>query len=148
HQNGRGGNHRTQRRIERILIFPMNRNFYWKLSFVVLIVVLSLREIYPPESRDLVQVFRQRAVNYDATFSNIVVRVQVLQQERPARAFENLQEAIGTNDLARYFPFFEPKNELHPTQYILNRLQREAAGHIKLGLDLQGGTAFLVEMDT
>jgi SecD/SecF fusion protein len=29
----------------------------------------------------------------------------------------------------------------------LNRLQREVAGKIKLGLDLQGGTSFLVEMD-
>jgi SecD/SecF fusion protein len=37
---------------------------------------------------------------------------------------------------------------LHPTTYILNRLQREAAGRIRLGLDLQGGTSFLVEMDT
>ena len=32
--------------------------------------------------------------------------------------------------------------------YILNRLQREAAGKIKLGLDLQGGMSFLLEMDT
>ena len=30
----------------------------------------------------------------------------------------------------------------------MNRLQRDAAGKIKLGLDLQGGTEFLVEMDT
>ena len=30
----------------------------------------------------------------------------------------------------------------------MNRLQRDAAGKIKLGLDLQGGTSFLVEMDT
>jgi SecD/SecF fusion protein len=31
---------------------------------------------------------------------------------------------------------------------ILHRVQRRAAGQIKLGLDLQGGTSFLVEMDT
>ena len=37
---------------------------------------------------------------------------------------------------------------MDPTTFILNRLQRDAAGKIKLGLDLQGGTAFLVEMDT
>src|SRR5439155_10037571 len=30
----------------------------------------------------------------------------------------------------------------------LNRLQREAAGKIKLGIDLQGGTSFLVRMST
>ena len=48
----------------------------------------------------------------------------------------------------RYFPSFGAKEQLHPTTYILNRLQREAAGRIRLGLDLQGGTSFLVEMDT
>src|SRR6185369_5751586 len=32
--------------------------------------------------------------------------------------------------------------------YILNQIQRDASGKIKLGLDLQGGTAFLVEMNT
>ena len=37
---------------------------------------------------------------------------------------------------------------LNPTTFILNRIQRDASGKIKLGLDLQGGTAFLVEMDT
>ena len=30
----------------------------------------------------------------------------------------------------------------------MNRLQRDAAGQIKLGIDLQGGTSFLMEMDT
>src|SRR6185437_10185771 len=36
----------------------------------------------------------------------------------------------------------------HPTTAILNAVQREAMGRIHLGIDLQGGTSFLVEMDT
>ena len=59
-----------------------------------------------------------------------------------------MQEAIGTNDIQPYFPFVSAKNQLDPTTFILNQLQRDAAGKIKLGLDLQGGTSFLVEMDT
>jgi SecD/SecF fusion protein len=90
----------------------------------------------------------QRARARDATFSEILTRAQDLQKERPDRAFANLQTAIGTNDITRYFPFFNVKAELDPTKAVLNRLQREAAGQIKLGLDLQGGTSFLVEMDT
>ncbi len=63
--------------------------------------------------------------------------------------FIALQLAIGTNNIQKYFPFIAgANNQIHPTTYILNRLQREAAGKIKLGLDLQGGTEFLVEMDT
>lgn len=124
------------------------RNNFWKWVFVVLIVIWSVYEIYPPKGRDLTQVFRERAVNKsDATFSNLWVRVQQLQTQRPDRAFGNLQEAIGETDITRYFPFFNVKDETRPTTAILNRLQREAAGRIKLGLDLQGGTSFMVEMD-
>lgn len=125
----------------------MSRNFYWKLAFVVLVVVWAAIEIYPPRDRDLVQHFAQRAVRQDATFSNIVAQARELQKDHPERAFAHLLTAIGTNDIRSYFPFFEVSQELAPTAHILNRLQREAAGKLKLGLDLQGGTAFLVEMD-
>src|SRR5436190_7685616 len=126
----------------------MNRNNLWRFVLVVVIVVWSLIELYPPKGRDLVQYFRERSVNHDVAFSNIVARVQVLQKTMPEKPYENLLEAVGTNDLAKYFPFYEARNEAHPTTYILNRLQREAAGRIRLGLDLQGGTSFLVSMDT
>ena len=126
----------------------MNRNNFWRFVLVVLVVLWSLYELYPPEGRDLMLVFREKAVNRDATFTTIFQKAQALQKATPEKPYDNLVEAIGTNDITRYFPFFGAKDELHPTTYILNRLQREAAGRIKLGLDLQGGTSFLVEMDT
>ena len=115
---------------------------------MVLVVVWSLYELYPPKGRNLVMIFRERAVNRDATFNGMVQKAQELERSMPERPYDNLVEAVGTNDLTRYFPFFEAKNETHPTTYILNRLQREAAGRIRLGLDLQGGTSFQVSMDT
>lgn len=55
----------------------------------------------------------------------------------------------GTNDITPYFAHrISVKGEKSPSAFVLNRLQREAAGKIKLGLDLQGGTSFLVGMDT
>jgi SecD/SecF fusion protein len=126
----------------------MNRNNLWRFVLVLLVVLWSFYELYPPKGRDLVQYFRERAVNTrDGGFSNIVANVQVLQKTAPEKQYENLFEAIGTNDITRYFPFYEAKNEENPTRYILNRLQRESAGRIRLGLDLQGGTSFLVKMD-
>ena len=125
----------------------MGRNT-WKWVVVVLAIAWSLYNLYPPTSRDLVQVFRERAVNKDTTFSNIWYQVVQLQQQRPDRAYANLLEAIGTNDIRRYFPFYNVEGESQPTLAILNRLQREAAGKIRLGLDLRGGTSFLLEMDT
>ena len=126
----------------------MNRNNFWRLILVVLVVLWSLYELYPPQGRDLVLVFREKAKDRDATFTTIFRKAQELQKAMPEKAYDNLAEAVGTNDITRYFPFFGAKNELHPTTFILNRLQREAAGRIRLGLDLQGGTSFLVSMDT
>ena len=126
----------------------MNRNNVWRFVLVLLVVLWSLYELNPPQARNLVTHFRERAVNTrDGVFSNIVARAVVLEKAAPSRQYDDLIEAIGTNDITRYFPMFDPKTEEYPTRYILKRLQRESAGRIRLGLDLQGGTSFLVKMD-
>src|ERR1035437_8864185 len=124
---------------------PSNR---WKFLLVVLVVAWSFYEMYPPAVRNLVKEFQAKAARKDKTFSEILERARNLQQERPERAFANLLEAVGTNDITRYFPSFQVKDERDPSRAVLNRLQKDAAGKIKLGLDLQGGTSFLVGIDT
>ena len=126
----------------------MNQNKLWRFVLVALVLLWSLYELYPPEGRNLVLVFREKAVERDATFTAIYKKAQELDKAMPEKPYDNLVEAIGTNDITRYFPFYGAKNELHPNAYILNRLQRQAAGRIRLGLDLQGGTSFLMSMDT
>jgi SecD/SecF fusion protein len=126
----------------------MSRNNPWIILFVVLIVCWSFYEMYPPTSHSLVQEFETRAVRQDTNFTAIVQRVRPLLQAGTNSEFANLQEAIGTNNIAPYFPFFNVTNKVHPNVFILNQLQRDASGKIKLGLDLQGGTSFLVNMDT
>src|SRR5215471_1725195 len=126
----------------------MNRNSFWRLILVVAVILWSLYELYPPKGRDLVQVFRDKAVSRDTNFTAIVQKAVAMQRSAPEKPYEDLKEAIGTNDITRYFPFYEAKTEAQPTLFILNRLQREAAGKIHLGLDLQGGTSFLMEMET
>jgi SecD/SecF fusion protein len=126
----------------------MKQNNLWKFLFVVFIICWSFYQMYPPTSRDLVKEFASRAENHDATFSNILARVDSLQRAGTNSEFANLRAATGTNDIEVYFRFITASNETDPTTFILNRLQRDASGKIKLGLDLQGGTAFLVEMDT
>jgi SecD/SecF fusion protein len=123
-------------------------NNLWKFLFVVFIIGWSFFEMYPPTSRDLVKEFAARAENQNAAFSNILARADALQTAGTNSEFANLRAAIGANDIQPYFTFITASNETDPTTFILNRLQRDASGKIKLGLDLQGGTAFLVEMDT
>ena len=124
----------------------MNRNHFWRLVIILGIVAWSIVEMSPPTNRDLVQYFRDRAVNRDPAFTTLFAKAQDNAKKRPDQAYEAILDAVGTNDLNRYFPFFEAQSEPHPTTYILNRLQREAAGRIKLGLDLQGGVAITVQL--
>ncbi|MEK7780085.1 MAG: protein translocase subunit SecD [Verrucomicrobiota bacterium] len=126
----------------------MIRNNLSRLTIVVLVVLWSLYQSYPPTSGDLVAQFQKnaRVVPGDTTISNIVFTARELGKTAPDKAYANLQFAVGTNDLIPYFEY-DAKNQPNPNGYILNRLQREVAGKIKLGLDLQGGTSFTVEMD-
>ncbi len=126
----------------------MKRNNFWKWALVVFLVVWSVWEMYPPTSRDLIEQFKDDSSQTDATFTNIVKSAEQLRGSDQARSYSSLKTAIGTNDIKKYFAFIDTKAEQDPTQAILNRLQKNAAGKIKLGLDLQGGTSFLVGMDT
>ncbi len=126
----------------------MKRNSSWKWALVVFLVAWSLWELNPPTSRDLIAEFKDEATKSDASFNAIVKRAEALQKDDSANTYTSLKTAIGTNDIRPYFSFIDTKAEKDPTAAILNRIQKSAAGKIKLGLDLQGGTSFLVGMDT
>jgi SecD/SecF fusion protein len=126
----------------------MNQKHLWFLLITVVALAFSITSLIPPTGRDLLEDFQAKARNKDAAFSNIVSQAQLMQKELPGRAYGNLKEAIGTNEITKYFPGINVKGQKEPSRYVLNRIQREAAGKIKLGLDLQGGTSFLVGMNT
>ena len=128
----------------------MIRNNLWRFLIIVVVLVWSAVQIYPPTGTDLATMFHIKAVRQDEAYKGIVARLDVLQKVNAERQFANLMEAIGTNDIRTYFPFYEDetkKNNNDPTRFVLNQLQREGAGKLKLGLDLQGGTSFLVGVD-
>jgi hypothetical protein len=83
----------------------MNRNNLWKSIIVVLVVVWSFIEMYPPVGRDLVQEFKDKAIGSrkDAGYTNILERLEKLQQKTTQRGFGNLVEAVGTNDMTVFF---------------------------------------------
>ena len=128
----------------------MNRNNSTKFAIVIAIIIWAFYEMYPPVGRNLAQFFQEKAVasRKDATYSNIVERLEVLQRTNASRGYANLVDAVGTNDITAYFPFYDVSNVANPSRAILDHLQHDAAGKIKLGLDLQGGTAFVVGLDT
>lgn len=125
----------------------MTRNHLWKFLFVLFVLGWSFYEIYPPTGKNLITHFDERARNRDATLTNILSRARELEKANPVRTYGNLFEAVSTNDISRYFSF-DVRGQKNPSGFILGRLQREAAGKIRLGLDLQGGTSFLIGMET
>jgi SecD/SecF fusion protein len=126
----------------------MNRNYVWKVFFVVFLMGICIAGMYPPVGENLIHVFKRDAVSRDVTFTNIVTRAEELQKEFPERTFANLKDAVGTNYITNYFPRISTAGKKDPTRHVLQRLQQEASGKFRLGLDLQGGTSFLLEMDT
>jgi SecD/SecF fusion protein len=127
-----------------------NPKFWW--AFIAFLVAWSLWEINPPTNQSLIQEFKKDAdeAKVDATFTRIVTNAEAMQtaNPEPTREFADLTNAIGTNDIQGYFPYLNVKGVERPTYALLNILQRKAAGKIHLGLDLQGGTEFLVSLET
>jgi SecD/SecF fusion protein len=128
----------------------MNRNYAWKAVIILFLTVLCIAGMYPPVGQNLIEVFKQRASPgaRDATFTNIVTEAERLQKQFPERTFANLREAVGTNYITNYFPRISVAGKKDPTRHVLQRLQQDTRGKFRLGLDLQGGTSFLVEMQT
>jgi hypothetical protein len=123
-------------------------NFGWFI-FVVCVVLWAFFEMYPPTSRDLIEQFTSRAENQDAAFTNILKQVEALQLTKTNSEFANLQGPPSARTTSRIISRSSTRRTRSiRTLFILNQLQRDASGKIKLGLDLQGGTSFLVEMDT
>jgi len=134
----------------------MKQSDLWRLCLILALAAGSLLLLYPPTDRNLVVEFQHRAQNVDTNFTAIVQKAEQLDKEHPGRTFDNLLATIGTNDITRYFPQAlndrKVKKRLEegigPARPILYYLQEKGAGQVRLGLDLQGGISFLVQMET
>ncbi|NBR84621.1 MAG: protein translocase subunit SecD [Verrucomicrobia bacterium] len=125
----------------------MQRNNTWRALLVLFITVWAFFEIYPPTNRNIIDVLEEQATQKGTNFNAIITKARALDKEFPERNFANLRDAIGTNSLTN-FVSYSVSGEKDPNRAIMNRLQRVASGKIKLGLDLRGGTSFLVGLDT
>lgn len=125
----------------------MKSQHVWKLLFVILIVSWAVSEMRPPVGKNLIEHFEATATAKDETFNQILAEAKALQEKNDSRTFANLFDAVGTNDIAKYFPSINVEGETDKRRKVLQKLQKESSGQIKLGIDLQGGTYFVVGMD-
>ncbi|MGE3309420.1 MAG: protein translocase subunit SecD [Limisphaerales bacterium] len=125
----------------------MKNPFPWLIT-VVVVLLWSAYELYPPTGRPLLaQVERDAENTQDPVFREILAKARE-NESKGINSFNSLLTAAGTNSLERYFPRIEIPVGAETNRTILNHVQRAALGQIKLGLDLQGGMSFLVQMKT
>jgi SecD/SecF fusion protein len=126
----------------------MKNRLPWFLAVVVL-VLWSAYELYPPSTRPLIDQFeRSTVLPQDPTFQAIVRAAREQEAQQPGHSFDHLLTAAGDQNLQRFFPNINVPAGRETNRTVLNRLQRDALGQLKLGLDLQGGMSFVVQMQT
>ncbi|MBM3891785.1 MAG: hypothetical protein FJ388_21935, partial [Verrucomicrobia bacterium] len=127
----------------------MQRPLLGRSLLILFIVAMSLYAVWPPQDQDLIVTFEQTARNKDAAFTKLTEAVHKAQAAAPDRAFANLRNAVEEQktDLRKYFPNVAKRDAKTPNADILAYVQKRNAGKIRLGLDLKGGTSFLVELD-
>lgn len=127
----------------------MQRKLTGRTLALIFIVVWALYSMFPMRSGDLMEAFKNEATNKDATFDAIVQAATDNMQKNGTDPYQSLFNAAGTNDLSKYFTELgDVSEEDNVNTAVLNRLQRKIAGRVRLGLDIKGGTSFLVGMDT
>jgi len=126
----------------------MKRNNLWRWLFVLFISIWAIFEMIPPNDRDLITEFENMAVNKDDTFNKIVTITREKQKAQLGTEYADLLAAADNIQLTNYFPTFKPGIDVNANAYVLNKVQRQAAGKIRLGIDLKGGTSFLLGMNT
>ncbi|MCX7824938.1 MAG: protein translocase subunit SecD [Verrucomicrobiae bacterium] len=127
----------------------MQRPLLGRSLLILFIVAMSFYAMWPPRDQDLIATFERTATNKDEAFAKLMEAVRKAQAAAPDRAFGNLRNAVEEQkiDLRKYFPDVAKRDSKTPNADILAFVQKRNAGKIRLGLDLKGGTSFLVELD-
>jgi SecD/SecF fusion protein len=127
----------------------MNKSYLWKFVVIAVVAIGSFLLMWPPYGRDVVEVFDSSAMGKDKAFNDALALAKEKIAEDAHNPLSKLREAVSEKnlDLRNYFPgYFKPDSQ-KPNDEILNQIDRKSAGKIQLGLDLKGGTSFLLRMD-
>lgn len=128
----------------------MKRNNTGRTILVILLIAWAVTEMLPPFGRSIVDVFLAEATKVDDSLKNAAEEARKLTAEdenEPPREFRHLQSTVSQLVLTNHFNY-SVKGERDPNAAILKRVQNQAAGKIRFGLDLQGGSSFIVGLDS
>ena len=129
----------------------MKRNNLARFLFLLLILAWAGTEMTPlwDKPGKLIEEFK-KAKDRDEAFDKVVADVEASHEEDDSNEFGDLYKAVEASGLALtdYFPKLKFGERTPNNRLVLQSLQKRVAGQIQLGLDLKGGSSFLVAMDT
>ena len=132
----------------------MKRNNLARFLLLLLILSWAWTEMYPLRDKPgkLITQF-DKATNKDADFDKVyqTALANFDPNDKNSNEFGTLYEAVEASGLVltNYnFPKMTFRGQVPDNRLVLQKLQKQVAGQIQLGLDLKGGSSFLVAMDT
>ncbi|MBT6660403.1 MAG: protein translocase subunit SecD [Verrucomicrobia bacterium] len=129
----------------------MKRNNLARFLFLLLILIWAGTEMTPlwDQPGKLIEEF-SKAKDRDEAFDKVVADAKASHKENDSNEFGTLYDAVEESGLAltNYFPKMNFRGQSPDNRLVLQKLQKRVAGQIQLGLDLKGGSSFLVAMDT
>jgi SecD/SecF fusion protein len=129
----------------------VKRNNLARFLFLLLILGWAGTEMTPlwDKPGKLIEEFK-KAKDRDEAFDKVVADVEASHEEDDSNEFGDLYDAVEAAGLALtdYFPKIKFGEQAPDNRLVLQALQKRVAGQIQLGLDLKGGSSFLVAMDT
>jgi len=127
----------------------VKRNNLARFLFLLLILGWAVTEMTPlwDKPGKLIEEFK-KAKDRDEAFDKVVADVEASHEEDDSNEFGDLYKAVEASGLAltNYFPKIKFGEQAPDNRLVLQALQKRVAGQIQLGLDLKGGSSFLVAM--
>ena len=132
----------------------MKRNNLARFLLLLLILGWAWTEMYPlwNQPGKLIEQFG-KATNKDADFDKVLqaANANFDADDKNSNEFGTLYETVEASGLVltNYnFPKMTFRGQVPDNRLVLQKLQKQVAGQIQLGLDLRGGSSFLVAIDT
>jgi acyl carrier protein len=127
----------------------VKRNNLARFLFLLLILGWAVTEMTPLRDQSLIDEF-SKAEAKDEAFDKVIATAKASHEEDDSNEFGDLYKAVEASGLALtdYFPKMKFGEQTPNNRLVLQSLQKRVAGQIQLGLDLKGGSSFLVAMDT
>ena len=129
----------------------MKKSLIWRFIVLALVLLVWGGSLFPLKDKPFYDVFQKEAKEkVDTQFEEIVKKAQEIDDSNPGSFVTPAKAVLRTAnemkiDLRDYISIYDQPNA--PNSAVVNYVRRRAAGKLKLGLDLRGGTEFIIAFD-